>query len=129
MCGGGGGLQFWADQLTLFQPGGRLCPPHYYQPLKYLDGVASLIWYVQWVCKIFQVSCLLIFFNREGTGTCESHDQTQNIVCQLSVLIHAIITSNLAEALLLYFCFKAIKEQAESVSGLIGPTQYQKRKR
>ena len=79
--------------------------------------------------KYFKFHNLLIFLNREGTGTCESHDQTRTIVCQLSVLIHAIITSNLAEALLLYFCFKAIKEQAESVSGLIGPTQYQKRKR
>ena len=79
--------------------------------------------------KYFKFHNLLIFLNREGTGTCESHDQTRKIVCELSVLIHAIITSNLAEALLLYFCFKAIKEQAESVSGLIGPTQYQKRKR
>ena len=85
--------------------------------------------YVHGYVKCFKFHKLLIFFNREGTGTCESHDQTRNIVCQISVIIHAIITSNLAEALLLYFCFKAINEQAESVSGLIGPTQYQKRKR
>ena len=29
---GGWGFQFLAEQLTLSQPGGRLCPPQYYDP-------------------------------------------------------------------------------------------------
>ena len=36
--------QFLKDQLTLFQPGGRLCPPHYCQaPPQPPNGTASLI--------------------------------------------------------------------------------------
>ena len=31
-CQGGGAIDFLTDQLTLFQTGGRLCPPHYYSP-------------------------------------------------------------------------------------------------
>ena len=50
-------------------------------------------------------------------------------LCDVSVLLHGIITSNTAEAFFLYFCCKAIREQTEVAYDLIGPTQYQRRKR
>ena len=39
------------------------------------------------------------------------------------------MTSNLFEAILLYFCFKAIEKQNDTVEELIGQDQYRKRKR
>ena len=70
--------------------------------------------------------------NRPGqTGLCQSnpHSYLPLSLCDVSVLLHGIITSNTAEAFFLYFCCKAIREQTEVAYDLIGPTQYQRRKR
>ena len=66
---------------------------------------------------------------RDGTGTCESSNAILQVVCGFSVIIHGILTCNVVEALLLYFCLKAIKDQTEESYDLIGPSQYKKRKR
>ena len=65
------------------------------------------------------------------TGLCQSnpHSFMPLSLCDVSVLLHGIITSNTAEAFFLYFCCKAIREQTEVAYDLIGPTQYQRRKR
>ena len=65
------------------------------------------------------------------TGLCQSnpHSYMPLSLCDISVLLHGIITSNTAEAFFLYFCCKAIREQTEVAYDLIGPTQYQRRKR
>lgn len=49
--------------------------------------------------------------------------------CKIAVLIHMTLSSNVPEAFLLYFCFKAIQKQNEKVKELIGENHYIKRKR
>ena len=65
------------------------------------------------------------------TGLCQSnpHSYMPLSLCDVSVLLHGIITSNTAEAFFLYFCCKAIRVQTEKSYDLIGPRQYQRRKR
>ena len=65
------------------------------------------------------------------TGLCQSnpHSYMPLSLCDVSVLLHGIITSNTAEAFFLYFCCKAIRVQTEESYDLIGPRQYQRRKR
>ena len=58
--GGEGGLggalahpQFLAEQLILSQPGGRLCPPQYYEPPGFSDLAKSMKNYLQAFSWIF----------------------------------------------------------------------------
>ena len=50
-------------------------------------------------------------------------------MCEVSLCIYAIITSNMFEAILLYFCMKAIEKQNDAAQELIGQDQYRKRRR
>ena len=75
------------------------------------------------------VSKRIIYFFRKRDTTCHSGDGVFDTICEVSLCIYAIITSNMFEAILLYFCMKAIEKQNDAAQELIGRDQYRKRRR
>lgn len=59
---------------------------------------------------------------------CSLGSQFEKIICQISVLVHTLMTSNILEAYLLYHCFQAIKHQTEKSAHMIGEKSYRTRK-
>ena len=71
----------------------------------------------------------ITYFFRKRDTTCHSGDGVFDTICEVSLYIYAIITSNMFEAILLYFCIKAIEKQNDAAQELIGQDQYRKRRR
>lgn len=64
-----------------------------------------------------------------GHDVCTVGGFVLNPLCKISILIHMIISSNIAEAFMLYACFKAIRDQNEKARQLISEKHYNLRKR
>ena len=64
-----------------------------------------------------------------GNKICNQGGFVLKMLCSLTALGHMVISYNIPETLLLYFCYKAIKEQTESVRKAIGQESYKNRKR
>ena len=71
----------------------------------------------------------ITYFFRKRDTTCHSGDGVFDTICEVSLYIYAIITSNMFEAILLYFCIKAIEKQNDAAQELIGQDQHRKRRR
>ena len=69
------------------------------------------------------------FTKNSGYKVCFNGNLLIRSFCNLSVLLHILLSSNLIEAFFLYSCFKEIRTQDENVKDLLGEKQYLRRKR
>ena len=53
----GGRASFWQISEPYSNQGGRLCPPHYFQPPRFLDGAASLLPLLNFYLIVSRIQC------------------------------------------------------------------------
>lgn len=68
------------------------------------------------------------FVEIEGNKIRTIGTSMEKFLCKSSVIIANVLSSNILEAFLLYFCFKAIKKQTEKSANWIGEKSYRIRK-
>ena len=82
---------------------------------------------------ISQDACLGLFEQHYGKSggnqICNQGVFLLKILCTLTAMGHMIISYNIPETFLLYFCFQAIREQTEKSRQAIGQESYTRRKR
>ena len=69
------------------------------------------------------------FSQTNGNKVCTRGLFIQRVICNISVMIHLILSSNIPEAVMLYFCFITINESTKKSLNLIGKKSYEIRKR
>ena len=69
------------------------------------------------------------FVKSSGIQVCIDGKSWQKILCMLSLIIHAIFSSNVLDAIFLYICFTKVKSQTEKAKTMIGKKAYEVRKR
>ena len=69
------------------------------------------------------------FAKSSGFQVCTVGRSWQKILCQISVIIHSVFSSNVLEAIFLYICFNTVKHQTEKSQKMIGDKAYDVRKR
>ena len=69
------------------------------------------------------------FAKSSGFQVCTVGRSWQKIICQISVIIHSVFSSNVLEAIFLYKCFNTVKNQTEKSKKMIGDQAYNVRKR
>lgn len=69
------------------------------------------------------------FQEKNGNLVCSRGGFYREAFCKLCVAFHTILSSNIPEAILLFFCFKAIQQQTEKSKALISENSFQSRKR
>ena len=69
------------------------------------------------------------FEKSSGFQVCTVGGSWQKILCQISVIIHSVFSSNVLEAIFLYKCFNTVKNQTEKSQKMIGDKAYDVRKR
>ena len=69
-------------------------------------------------------------FNKDGGhNLCTEGEGYRKIICQISFLVFEFLSSNIPEAVLLFLCFKEIKDQDERVQSIISKKDFIKRRR
>ena len=80
-----------------------------------------------------QNACLgnyeLHFSESSGNKICTHGGFLRVTLCKFGLVLHIILCCNVIEAVLLFFCFKAIQEQTEKSLHMIGEKSYTRRKR
>ena len=80
-----------------------------------------------------QNACLgnyeLHFSESSGNKICTHGGFLRVTLCKFGLVLHVILCCNVIEAVLLFFCFKAIQEQTEKSLHMIGEKSYTRRKR
>ena len=71
----------------------------------------------------------LNYFSEGGQNVCTKSDQWINrAFCHASIVAYVFLSSNIAEAFLLYKCMKMIQKQTESSRTLISEKEFIKRR-
>ena len=98
-------------------------------PLPFIQNeVVQLKKQTQLTCE-WDENVIILVRNSNKYNTCNSGKGSLDNLCQISLAINFILTFNGFEAILLYFCYKAVKQQNEESREMIGQDHYQKRKR